>query len=262
MTAYPLILCSFDPAVIEAGLSHVKDRKPLIYAATKDNWKQMADIALKYECPLALFAPNDIPLLRSMVRTVLDYGVSDLVLDPGTFVDQGLSATINNFTMIRKAACKLGDELLSFPLVGTPITTWGIEEISNEVLQWKEAVISSMLISRYADLLILHSLEGWVLLPLLIWRFNIYTDPRKPVSVEPGVRTFGTPDKNSPVLLTTNYALTYFTVEADIKYGNFNCYLIVVDTGGISVESAVAGPARELRAKRFMKIISLAPEVL
>jgi acetyl-CoA decarbonylase/synthase complex subunit gamma len=87
----------------------------------------------------------------------------------------------------------------------------------------------------------MHSLDGWVLLPQLIWRFNLYTDPRKPVSVEAGVRTFGRPDRTSPVLITTNYALTFFTVESDIKAANIDCYLIVVDTGGLSVESAVAG---------------------
>jgi acetyl-CoA decarbonylase/synthase complex subunit gamma len=87
----------------------------------------------------------------------------------------------------------------------------------------------------------MHSLDGWVLLPQLIWRFNLYTDPRKPVSVESGIRTFGHPNKNSPVLITTNYALTFFTVESDIKTAGLDCYLIVVDTGGLSVESAVAG---------------------
>jgi acetyl-CoA decarbonylase/synthase complex subunit gamma len=87
----------------------------------------------------------------------------------------------------------------------------------------------------------MHSLDGWVLLPQLIWRFNIYTDPRKPVSVESGVKTFGRPNPDSPVLITTNYALTYFTVESDIKSANLDCFLIVVDTGGLSVESAVAG---------------------
>jgi acetyl-CoA decarbonylase/synthase complex subunit gamma len=87
----------------------------------------------------------------------------------------------------------------------------------------------------------MHSLDGWVLLPQMIWRFNIYTDPRKPVSVEPGLRAFGKPDRNSPVLVTTNYALTFFTVESDIKAIDLDCYLLIVDTGGLSVESAVAG---------------------
>ena len=241
LTNMPLILCSFSPEVMEAGLVQAKDRRPLIYAATKDNWKEMAELALMYNCPLAIFAPGDLKLLKSLAKTLLEYGVEDLLLDPGTFFDEGLSDAINNFTMVRRCACKRGDELLGFPLIGTPITVWASEEISKELIQWKEAVLASMLMSRYADLIIMHSLEGWVLLPQVVWRFNIYTDPRKPVSVEPGLKEFGKPDENSPVLLTTNYALTYFTVESDIKSANLDCYLLVVDTGGISVESSVAG---------------------
>ncbi len=101
--------------------------------------------------------------------------------------------------------------------------------------------MAAMLMSRYADMLIMHSIEGWALLPQLIWRFNIYTDPRKPVSVDAGVKTFGSPGRMSPVLITSNYALTYFIVENDIKSANIDCYLVVADTGGNSVESAVAG---------------------
>jgi len=240
-TKLPLVLCTFNPNVMEAGIVAIKDRKPLIYAATKDNWKDMAELALMYNCPLTIFAPGDLKLLKSLAKTTIEYGIDDLVLDPGTFANEGISDTINNFTMTRRSACKRGDELLGFPLMGTPITAWIGEEAPKEVLAWREAYIASMLISRYADILIMHSLNGWVQLPNLIWRFNIYTDPRKPVSVESGLKTFGKPDKNSPVMLTTNYALTYFTVEADIKSSGADCYLIVVDTGGISVESSIAG---------------------
>jgi len=86
-----------------------------------------------------------------------------------------------------------------------------------------------------------------------VWRFNLYTDPRKPVSVEPELKVFGNPDENSPLLLTTNYALTYFTVESDIKKAGIDCYLLVVDTEGISVESAVAG--RYLTAEKIAEAI-------
>ncbi len=240
-TKLPLVLCTFSPNVMEAGLVAVQDRKPLIYAANRDNWKDMAELALMYNCPLTIFAPNDLKLLRSMAKTLIDYGVEDLVLDPGTFADEGLSDTINNFTMVRRSACRRGDELLGFPLIGTPITAWVGEEAPKEVLAWREAYVASMLISRYADVLIMHSIDGWVQLPNLVWRFNLYTDPRKPVSVEAGLKTFGKPDENSPVMLTTNYALTYFTVEADIKSSGADCYLIVVDSEGISVESSIAG---------------------
>lgn len=238
---YPLILCALDPEVMAAGLAEAKERRPLIYAATESNWKEMADLALAHKAPLAIFAPNDLALLRSLAKTLLACGIQDLVLDPGTFAEEGFADTIANFTAIRAAACKQFDELFGFPLLGVPLTVWTGTELSEDVLKWRETITASMLLTRYADLLIMHSLDGWVLLPQLIWRFNLYTDPRKPVSVEAGVRIFGRPDKQSPVLMTTNYALTYFTVESDIKAANLDCYLVVVDTGGLSVESAVAG---------------------
>ncbi|TET83406.1 acetyl-CoA decarbonylase/synthase complex subunit gamma [candidate division TA06 bacterium] len=241
VTDLPLVLCAFNPSVMEAGLVAASGRRPLIYAATKDNWRKMADLALMYSCPLTIFAPNDLGLLRSLSQTMIEYGVEDLVLDPGTLPGEGLSDTVNNFTMVRRNACKGGDELFGFPLIGTPITVWSGEKDSKEMLAWEEAYIASMLISRYADILIMHSLDGWVQLPTVIWRFNIYTDPRKPVSVDSQLYTFGKPDEMSPVMLTTNYALTYFTVESDIKKFGTDCYLIVADTEGISVESAVAG---------------------
>lgn len=240
-TDLPLILCSLDPAVIKAGLAETGDRRPLIYAATEKNWKQMADLALAFHVPLVVHTDGDPALQKSLVKTLNAWGLADLVLDPGTLAEDGLSETLHTLTALRTAACRDLDELSGYPLLGVPLAVWTSEEISMDVLKWREAITASMLMSRYADLLIMHSLDGWVLLPQLIWRFNLYTDPRKPVSVEAGIRTFGHPDKNSPVLITTNYALTFFTVESDIKTAGLDCYLIVADTGGLSVESAVAG---------------------
>jgi len=253
-TTLPLILCSFNPNVLEAGLMASPKSRPLLYAATKDNWKDMAELALMYNCPLTVFAPNDLKLLKSLTKTLLEYGVEDLVLDPGTFPSNGLADTLNNFTMIRRAACKRGDELMGFPLMGVPMVAWMERgEAPEEVAKWKEAYLAAMLIVRYADILIMHSTDGWALLPNIILRQNIYTDPRKPVAVEPGLKTFGTPDENSPVMVTTNFALTYYTVASDIESGKVNCYLIVVDTEGIAVDSAVAG--RKLTAEKVAEAI-------
>ena len=240
-TDLPLILCSLNPEVMEPALIASHERRPLIYAATTDNWRDMAELALMYKCPLAVLAPNDLDLLKSLAKTLTEYGVEDLVLDPGTFTGDGVSDTINNFTMIRRAVCKGRDETLGYPLIGTPITAWLEGEAKPELNAWREAYVASMLMSRYADLLIMHSLDGWVQLPTVVWRFNIYTDPRKPVAVEPGLRVFGKPDENSPVMFTTNYALTYFTVQSDIESGGADSYLIVIDTEGLSVQSAIAG---------------------
>ncbi len=253
-TTLPLIICSLNPEVMEAGLMVIPKQRPLLYAATRENWKDMAELALMYNCPLAVFAPNDLKLLKSLAKTLLEYGVKDLVLDPGTFVGEGLADTVNNFTMLRRAACKQGDELVGFPLIGTPITAWfNGGGMPQEISLWNEAYAAGMLINRYADILIMHSTRGWSLLPIAILRQNIYTDPRKPVAVEPGMRTFGTPDENSPVMMTTNFALTYYTVVSDIESSAVSCYLIVIDTEGIAVDSAVAG--RKLTSEKIADAI-------
>jgi acetyl-CoA decarbonylase/synthase complex subunit gamma len=246
-TNLPIILCSFDPAILESGLMAIPKSNPLIYAATKDNWKEMAELALMYKCPLVVSAPNDITLLRSMVKTMNEYGVTDLVLDPGTFPSEGLGDTINNFTMIRRAACTMGDELLGYPIIGTPIVAWTEPANSPTVNAWNEAYVASMLVTRYADLMIMHGTEGWALLPLTVLRQNLYTDPRKPVAVEPGLRTFGDPDENAPVLMTSNFALTYYTVAQDIESLGKPAYLLVVNSEGTAIDSGVAG--RKLTAE-------------
>ena len=246
-TKLPIILCSADSNIIESGLMVIPQAKPLIYAATKDNWKEMAELALMYKCPLAVYAPNDLDLLKSLVKTLKDYGLEDIVLDPGTFSSAGLGDTINNFTMLRRAACILGDDLLGYPLMGTPIVAWTEVANSPTVSVWNEAKIASILISRFADILILHSTEGWSLLPLTVLRQNIYTDPRKPVAVEPGLRIFGSPDENSPVLMTSNFALTYYTVAQDLESSGDPAYLLVVNSEGTAIDSGVAG--RKLTAE-------------
>ena len=252
-TNLPIILCSFDPSILESGLMAIPKSKPLIYAATKENWKDVAELALMYKCPLAISAPNDISLLKSLVKTLNNYGVNDLILDPGTFTGAGLGDTINNFTMIRRAACNMGDELLGYPILGTPITAWIETSNSSTVSTWNEAFVASMLVTRYADVLIMHSLEGWSLLPLTVLRQNIYTDPRKPVAVEAGLRVIGNPDENSPVLMTSNFALTYYTVVQDIESAGLSAYLIVVDSEGTAIDSGVAG--RKLTAETVAEAI-------
>jgi acetyl-CoA decarbonylase/synthase complex subunit gamma len=212
-TGLPLILCSLNANVLEAGLMAVPNAKPLLYAATMDNWKDLAELALMYHSPLVVSAPNDLSMLTSLVKTLVAYGVEDLVLDPGTFTNDGLADTLNNFTMLRRAACKNGEELAGFPLLGVPMTAWVEKgELADEIVKWREAYLAGMLIVRYADVLIIHGADGWSLLPNAVLRQNIYTDPRKPVAVEPGLKVFGTPDENSPVFFTTNFALTYYTV--------------------------------------------------
>ncbi|HTY74311.1 MAG TPA: acetyl-CoA decarbonylase/synthase complex subunit gamma [Candidatus Nanoarchaeia archaeon] len=253
-TNLPFVICALNPAVAEAGLMAAPKARPLIYAANTENWKDMAELALMYNCPLVVSAPNDLNTLVSLTKTLKAYGVKDLVLDPGTFLNEGLGTTLNNFTMLRRAACKGGEELAGYPLMAVPMAAWvGKGETADEIIKWKEAYLASMLVVRYADIIVMHGNDGWSLLPTAVLRQNIYTDPRKPVAVAPGLKIFGTPNETSPVLFTSNFALTYYTVASDIESNKLNAYLIVVETEGSAIDSGVAG--RKLTAERVADAI-------
>ena len=253
-TKLPMILCTLNPTVAEAGLMAAPKARPLLYAATTENWKDMAELALMYNCPIVASAPNDLTSLVSLAKTLIAYGVTDIVLDPGTFPAEGLSDTINNFTMLRRAATKGGEELAGLPLLGVPMVAWTDKgDTAEDLIKWRESYIASMLVVRYADVLIMHGNDGWSLLPITVLRQNIYTDPRKPVAVAPGLKVFGTPDENSPVLFTSNFALTYYTVASDIESNKVNAYLIVVETEGSAIDSGVAG--RKLTAEKVADAI-------
>ncbi|MDR0470747.1 MAG: acetyl-CoA decarbonylase/synthase complex subunit gamma [Nitrososphaerota archaeon] len=253
-TQLPLILVTLNPAIAEAGLMAAPKARPLLYAATTTNWKEMAELAIMYDAPLVASAPNDLNALISLAKTLQEYGVKDIVLDPGTFANDGLADTLNNFTMLRRAATKGGEELAGLPLLGIPMVAWANKgDLADDLVKWRESYIASMLITRFADAIILHSNDGWNLLPTVVLRQNIYTDPRKPVAVEPGLKVFGTPDENSPVMFTSNFALTFYTVASDIESSKTNAYLIVVDAEGAAIDAGVAG--RKLTAEKIADAI-------
>jgi len=253
-TKLPMILCTLNPTIAEAGLMAAPKARPLLFAATTENWKDMAELALMYNCPIVASAPNDLSTLVSLAKTLIAYGVTDIVLDPGTFPAEGIGDTINNFTMLRRAATKGGEELAGLPLLGVPMVAWTDKgDTAEDLIKWRESYIASMLVVRYADVLIMHGNDGWSLLPITVLRQNIYTDPRKPVAVAPGLKVFGAPDENSPVLFTSNFALTYYTVASDIESNKVNAYLIVVETEGSAIDSGVAG--RKLTAEKVADAI-------
>jgi acetyl-CoA decarbonylase/synthase complex subunit gamma len=236
----PMVLCSTIPKNIGYALENLGDKRPLIYAATEENWPLMSKLAIKYDCPLVVLAPGDLDLLRKLANLLEREGCTDLLLDPGTFYGQNFSATVSNFVKLRRSAIE-GMNDIGYPLVGTPWVIWTNESLDFTAKSFLESIYSSVLIDRYASLLLLHTIHTWALLPIMTLRQNIYTDPRKPVAVKPGLRIFGKPTEKAPVFITANFALTYYTVEGDIQSGKVDCYLLVLDTEGIGVEASVAG---------------------
>ncbi len=257
-TNYPLILCSLDPACLKAGVEVVKNRKPLLYAATRDNWREVAEIALNSGCPVVVASPGDLDTLKSLAATLSSVGIQ-VALDPGTAWGEGVLAdTINSFTMLRRAAIEKEDKTVGWPLVGVPATLWiGKEEASEgEKLEtaFKETFLAAALICRYADLLIINSKEIWSFLALATLRQNIYTDPRIHPAVEAGLFAIGSPNEWSPVMITTNYASTAFVVRSDLEQSKIDSWLVIIDTGGIGVESSAAGG--QLNAAKMAEALS------
>jgi len=240
-TELPMILCSYDAELLEVGAGVAKGRRPLLYAATRDNWEKIAEIALEHDCPVVASAPGDVKGLLQLSRDLNGAGVEDIVLDIGTDrLGDGYAKTMSNLAILRRLAIDEGVKEAGYPLLGVPLIAWLGEEDETSA-GYEEAVLSASQILRYCDILILHSTQPWSNLAILNLRLNIYTDPRVPVSVEPGLYTIGKPDENSPVFFTTNFALTYYTVASDLESAKIPSYILVADTEGLAVEVSMAG---------------------
>ena len=237
---FPVVLCTFDAEAMRKALEVLGDQRPLLYAAREDNLQEMADLSASYGCPLALFSPGDLEEMKNLSRRLRSLGVTEIVLDPGTFTGEGIGDTIDNFVMIRRLAVEDRDEDFRFPIMGIPALSR--LTVSDKIeANIREATVAATLMNRYADILILAGTEIWEIMPVLTLRQGLYTDPRKPQAVDPGVYEFGDVDENSPVILTTNFSLTYYTVEGDIKSGDVTAYLLVLDTEGRAVDVSLAG---------------------
>ena len=236
----PMVLISMDAECMKAALEEVADKKPLIYAATEDNWKDFLKLALDYKVPVTLRS-KDLNTLKSLAVTFKQAGVKEVVLDPVTEpLGEGLKETFERVIQIRRTAIQGQDKDVAYPIMVTPIAAWTIEGDDVTKAYW-EAVIASMFIIKYADIMIFRSLDQHVVMPTITLRFNIYTDPRTPVQVEAGLKEINEPSPEDPVFITTNFALTYYTVESDLTSAGIKGWLLVLDTEGLGVEVSVAG---------------------
>ncbi|MGI6679768.1 MAG: acetyl-CoA decarbonylase/synthase complex subunit gamma [Dehalobacterium sp.] len=225
-TPLALILMSDDAAAMEKALEIVSARKPLVYAATIDNYEAMTAVAKKYEAPLAVKGAN-LDELEDVVNKVVALGHKELVLDPGS---RNTVDVITNLTQIRRMAIKK-----KFRPFGYPVMAFTTEEDPlDEVMQ------AQAYVSKYASLVVLRTTEKQMVLPLLSWRQNLYTDPQKPIQVESKIYEIGAVNENSPVYITTNFSLSYYSVEGEVEASKIPSYIIPVDTDGTSVLTAWA----------------------
>ena len=223
-----IILMSDNADILAAGVKTCADRKPLIYAASKDNLDSVASLAKDNSCPLAVRA-SGLEELAELTEELNKAGINDIVVDSGS---RGIRQAFEDQVIIRNAALAKKFKPLGFPTIVLPC------EMTDDPM--KEAVIASVFIAKYGGIIVLSDFQGESLFPLLVERLNIYTDPQRPLATTQGIYEIGNPDENSPVLVTTNFSLTYFIVSGEIESSKVPSYLLVMDTEGLSVMTAWA----------------------
>ena len=243
----PLVLMADSIDTLLAGLEACgKDKKPLLYAVTEENIDEAISKLKGTEVPVAVKA-DGLEKLSTLTEKLKEAGIQDLVIDPGS---RKVWDAVRDQILIRRAALKQGFKPLGYPTITFPC------QMADD--PQKELAAASALLTRYAGIICLSDLSEDVLFPLVVLRMNIYTDPRVPMAVEAKIYELNQPTDNSPVLITTNFALTYFSVANEIEATKVPAYLVIQDTEGLSVlTSWSTGKFSGETAGEFIKKIGL-----
>ncbi len=235
-TKRPLILIG-GPAALQAGLQACAGETPLLYAADASNADAMADLAKNSKAALVVRAES-LDALADLTQKIQAKGVEDLALDLG---GKNLGEWLTRSTQARRLAIKSNFRALGYPVIAFPCDTKD------------EGIAAAQAIAKYAGFVVLSEFKPELLYPLLVLRENIYTDPQKPIQVQPGIYEINSPKPESPVLVTTNFSITYFAVANEVEGSGLPAWLVVTDAEGMSVLTAWA--AGKFDAERIAKAI-------
>jgi acetyl-CoA decarbonylase/synthase complex subunit gamma len=219
------VLMSSKAQNLERAASAIAGRRPLLYISDPAQAEAAAKVAKQANCPLAVRA-DGLEALADLTAKISAAGVEEIVLDPGS---RGLKATLAALSKIRRLALK------NFRPLGYP--TLAMTGGSDPTLDVAEA---SIYVAKYAGLVVTDAAENWQVLPILTARQDIYTDPQKPVAVEPKLYAVGAVGPESPLLVTTNFSLSYYSVAGEVEASRVPSYILAVDTEGTSVLTAWA----------------------
>lgn len=233
----PLILMTNDAALLDSSLSLLAGESALIYAADASNYEPLADLAKKYKAALVVKA-DSLDELADLTKKIQAKGLEDMVLDLG---GRNMGEWLARSTQVRKLAIKSNLRALGYPVIAFPCDAKD------------EGVAAAQAIAKYAGFVVLSEFKPELLYPLLVLRENIYTDPQKPIQVQPGIYEINSPNPESPVLVTTNFSITYFSVANEVEGSGLPAWLVVTDAEGMSVLTAWA--AGKFDAERIAKAI-------
>lgn len=235
----PLILISKDAAVAGAGLQALSGETALVHGATAENWEGMAALAKSHSAALTVAAPS-LDGLAELTEKVKGKGVEDMVLLPEA---TSLGSSLVLSTQIRRLALKKNFRALGYPTL----------VLTGDGDATRENLVAAQAIVKYGGFVVLDHFSPAAIYPLLVLRQNIYTDPQKPIQVQPGIYEINSPKPESPVLVTTNFSITYFSVANEVEGSGLPAWLVVTDAEGMSVLTAWA--AGKFDAERIAKAI-------
>lgn len=218
-----IMLISEDTETLFSAWDICADRRPLLYPVTNKNIDKFIPKLKQRLTPVGVRA-DSIEDLIALTTRLREEKLDELVLDVHS---PGIMDGIRNQTLIRRAAVKQTFRPLGYPTIVFPC--------SMAKDQIEETLIAAVFIIKYASIVVLSDFDQRTLLPLLMQRLNIYTDPRVPLSVQEKIYEIGKTTPESPVLVTSNWALTYFIVSSEVEGSKVPSFLCVKDTEGLGV---------------------------
>lgn len=221
-----LLLLSENVDALKAALPGVADRKPLVGSAVESNYEEVVKLAKEHNVPVIIKA-DGLDALSELVEKAQKLEYKEFVLDPGS---RKPSQTMANLTHMRRLAIKKKFRPFGYPVIAFTTKEEPLAEVTE----------ASVYVAKYASAVVLKASTKAQLLPLMSWRQNLYTDPQKPIQVEPVLHAVGEVNENSPVYLTTNFSLTYYSVEGEVEASKVPSYILPIDTDGTSVLTAYA----------------------
>jgi len=221
-----LVLMPASKESLKAALEICACRKPLVYCSDTSDIDVFISICKEYKVPLA-FKSHSLDDFSQISKSAIQQGVSDLVFHVSA---ESASERLWQLTQIRRLSIKKNERSLGFPSMVI------IEDVDEACAVSKAAGH----IVKYASIVLLKTRKPEYVLPLLTLRQNIFTDPQKPLQVEPKVYPVGLANDRSPVIVTTNFSLTYYTVLGEVESSRVPTHLICLDTEGMSVLTAWA----------------------
>jgi acetyl-CoA decarbonylase/synthase complex subunit gamma len=242
-----IILNCSDSKTCQKGLEMLRDARPALFLRTKPS-EETLELAQEYDASLILTAQS-FEDLETQSTAARQAGVSNLVLnlDSGNFGER-----LQNNTILRRSAL-----MQNFKPFGYPLFAYINGQNKSEIL-----ANACMHLCKYGSIIALPEYDTAMLYTLFTLRQNIYTDPQKPIQVDPKVYPIGDPTPESPVFVTTNFSLTYFMVSGEIENSGISAHLIITDTEGQSVLTAwAAGKFDGEKIAKFIKDIKLEDQV-